>query len=216
MKYSVVIVAAGSGTRMNLGYNKVFYPINDNETVLSKTVACFDKHKECNEIIIVTQKENFDLCKIKTRIRLKRCVGGATRSESVINGLNLVEEDYVMIHDGARPFINIELLDKLVKTLENNDACLLAVPCKDTIKVVKKNVVKSTPDRATLYHAQTPQAFKTAVLKRSYEKIRDITLLTDDASCVELANECDVVIVEGSYSNTKITTMEDLELLKNE
>ncbi len=214
MKYAVVIVAAGSGSRMNLGYNKVFYPINEEETVLDKTIACFLAHEHCGQIIVVTQKENFKLIKNSGRIALEFCEGGSTRSESVINGLALVKENYVMVHDGARPFITTELLDNVVTSLKTHDACLLAVPCKDTIKVVENNVVNKTLKRATLYQAQTPQAFKTDVLKRSYSKISDLNILTDDASAVELANEASVVIVEGSYANIKITTIEDIAMLK--
>lgn len=211
MKYSVILVAAGNGSRMNLGYNKVFYPMEDGMTVLEKSVRLFDQHAQCNQIIIVTQPENFAQCHFDTKTKLICCKGGDSRSMSVTQGLAQVNEEYVMVHDGARPYVTSEQLDRLVACLATEEACLLAVPCKDTIKIVNANKVMSTPDRSTLYQAQTPQAFKTALLKECYKKAALDGRLTDDASCVELYGNQAVAIVEGSYANIKITTQEDLK-----
>lgn len=211
MKYSVVIVAAGSGQRMKLGYNKVFYKMQNNQTVLENTVRCFDEHEACEQIIVVTQKENFDLCQFHLNKPLLLVEGGATRSESVMCGLKKVNSSYVFIHDGARPFIKKEALDELCQTLKSYDACILAVPCKDTIKIVENGIIQNTPDRSSLYQAQTPQAFKTELLKQAYAKAKNDLTLTDDASCIEKYTNQKVHIVEGDYGNIKITTQEDLK-----
>lgn len=210
MRYSAIIVAAGVGSRMNLGYNKVFYTLKDGKTVLEKTVQCFNHHSDCAEIILVTQKENFELCRFKTEKPLILTEGGATRSKSVTCGLNQAKEDYVMIHDGARPYVSTSSLDALVACLHQHDACILAVPCKDTIKVVKDGKIVDTPARSTLYQAQTPQAFKRSLLEQCYKKAELDGTLTDDASCVEKYGNSEVMIVEGDYANIKITTMEDI------
>ena len=211
MKYSVVIVAAGSGQRMKLGYNKVFYKMKNNQTVLENTVRLFDQHENCREIIVVTQKENFDLCQFNLSKPLLLVEGGATRSESVMCGLAKVSSEYVFVHDGARPFVSKKSLDDLCCALQRVDACILAVPCKDTIKVVEKGVITNTPARSTLYQAQTPQAFKTELLSLAYLKAKNDPTLTDDASCIEKYTNQKVHIVEGDYGNIKITTQEDLK-----
>lgn len=211
MKYSVVIVAAGSGQRMKLGYNKVFYKMQNNHTVLENTVRCFDKHESCKEIVVVTQKENFKLCQFELNKPLLLVEGGATRSESVMCGLAKVNSSYVFIHDGARPFVSEKSLDDLCTSLQDHNACILAVPCKDTIKVVENGIITSTPPRPTLYQAQTPQAFKTELLKQAYLKAENDISLTDDASCVEKYTNEQVYIVEGDYGNIKITTQDDLK-----
>ncbi len=215
MTYSVVIVAAGSGTRLQLGYNKVFYKLKDGDTVLDKTVACFENHSMCKQIVIVTQEENFELCPKSKETEIVLCTGGATRSESVMKGIAYVNEKVVFVHDGARPLVTSEELDRLVQGMEVHDACLLGVACKDTIKVVHGGIVEKTLKRSELFQAQTPQAFKTKLLKTCYEKIQDVSQLTDDASCVELMSETHVHLVEGSYNNIKITTAEDIDILNS-
>lgn len=212
MKYTAVIVAAGMGSRLKLGYNKVFYTMKDGMTVLEKTVRCFDQHELCQQIVVVTQKENFNQCQFQCSKELILCEGGSTRSDSVINGLARVKQEYVLIHDGARPFVTQKSLDALCACLQENEACILAVPCKDTIKVVHQGVICDTPDRSTLYQAQTPQAFKTGLLQTCYQQAKQQNLmLTDDASCVEKISAVNVMIVEGDYANIKITTAEDLK-----
>ena len=210
MKYSCVICAAGSGSRMNLGYNKVFYPISDDKTVLDLTISVFDQDEDCDEIIVVTQKENFE--RVFSSSKLKLTEGSSTRSLSVFEGLKLVSNEIVMIHDGARPYVTLKNLNDIKECLEEHDACLLAVPCVDTIKVVDGTTVVQTPKRATLWNAQTPQAFKTELIKGAYQKSFDLNIeVSDDASCVELCTEVPVHIVKGDYQNIKITNPEDLK-----
>lgn len=212
MNFSAVIVAAGSGSRMKLGYNKVFYRMKDGKTVLEKTVQCFAAHPQCREIILVTQKENFALCKWDSPVPIKLCEGGAERSSSVMRGLEQVSQDIVLVHDGARPYLSAKNIDDLLEGMKTHPACILAVPCKDTIKVVDENgMIVDTPKRSLLYQAQTPQAFQTQLLKEAYQKAKQDKGLTDDASCVEKYTAVSVKVILGDYANIKITTAEDLK-----
>lgn len=212
MKYSVVITAAGSGTRTNLGYNKVFYPISESLTVLDCSINLFLSDDDCEKVVVVSQKENFDL--IKDNARLIKTEGSTTRSLSVINGLKHVDSEYVMIHDGARPFVTYDLIKSLKDKLVTCDACLLMIPAVDTIKVVKDDIVVTTPPRSSLYQAQTPQAFKTELIKKAYAMMLENEVeVSDDASCVELFTDTKVHVVLGNQSNKKITTVEDIEQL---
>ena len=144
--------------------------------------------------------------------RITLVQGGSTRQESVYHGLVKVKNSYVMIHDGARPFLNQDLLDSIKNTLTTEDACLLMVPCKDTIKKVIDGYVETTYDRSTLMAAQTPQAFKTDLILSCTKKAMEENYTgTDDASLVEKYSDVKVKAVEGSYANIKITTIEDLK-----
>ncbi|SJZ38404.1 2-C-methyl-D-erythritol 4-phosphate cytidylyltransferase [Anaerorhabdus furcosa] len=211
MKYSVIIVAAGRGSRMNLGYNKVYYPLNG-ITILEQTMKKFENDPLCNQIIVVTEGEDYKTHTNRYSGKIVIVKGGETRQESVYNGLCAAKEEVVFVHDGARPFVTIESLKKLTQAMENNEAALLMVPCKDTIKVVENGVIAKTLDRAKLMHAQTPQAFKTKLLIECYQKaFKDKFLGTDDASLVEKYSDVKIAVVEGDYKNIKITTPEDIE-----
>lgn len=211
MNYSVIILAAGSGNRMNLGYNKVLYKIND-KSIVENSVDAFLKHDKCIEIILVVSKKELEYFKeMFNGSNIKIVEGGKTRSESVYNGLKSVSNEYVMIHDGARPYITIDLLDKLCEELIVSEACILAVKVKDTIKVVNELKIVDTPDRSTLYAAQTPQAFSTKLIRECYLKARNrLSDFSDDSSIVECFSNVKVTIVESSYANVKVTTKEDL------
>ena len=128
MLYSVVIVASGKGTRLNLGYNKVFYKL-DQDTILDKSINLFKTDKDCNEIIVVTNKEDFNLLNYHDNLIIVE--GGKLRQESVYNGLVKVTNDYVMIHDGARPYLTMNLINDLKEKLTHVDACILSVKAVD-------------------------------------------------------------------------------------
>lgn len=213
MNYSALIVAAGQGRRMNLGYNKVFYTFQDGKNVLEKTMNIFEQDSRCKQIVIVTQREDFVRCMANRRQRgnVVFVEGGATRQDSVFNGLMAISEEVVMIHDGARPFLEMECLDRLCQCIEEHEACLLTVPCKDTIKIVKNGEIVGTPERSELHQAQTPQAFRTNLILKAYRKARRENIsATDDTQLIELCTEEKVYSVMGSYRNTKITTQEDI------
>lgn len=211
MDYSCVIVAAGSGSRTGLTYNKVFHKI-DNKTVIEHSVANFNKDKDCKQIVIVVNLKELNIFKnLKLGNKVEFIEGGASRQDSVYSGLKKVNQDYVMIHDGARPYISKETIEAVKLSLEEYDASLVMVKSIDTIKIVKDNIVTDTPDRKTLYNAQTPQAFKTSLITQCYKDLYAKKLtVTDDAQAVEIMSDKKIYVVKGNYNNIKITTTEDL------
>ncbi|HHX07576.1 MAG TPA: 2-C-methyl-D-erythritol 4-phosphate cytidylyltransferase [Erysipelothrix sp.] len=214
MKYSALIVAAGKGTRMGLGYNKMFYKLRKyGMTVLQKTTSIFMDDPRCAQIVIVTNQS--DMPKVVRNHENQKIVhvnGGPTRQESVFLGLMAVSQDIVLIHDGARPWIDQESIDRLVNAMEHEKAAILAVKMKDTIKVIKDGYVEKTIDREQLINAQTPQAFETGLIINAYLKIFNKNIqVFDDAQAVELVTDTKVKIVQGSYLNNKITTIDDIK-----
>lgn len=211
MNYSAIVLCAGKGSRSGLTYNKMLYRFK-NKTVYEMTMEIFLNDERCKQIVVVTKEEELDdLKKLISSKKLDYVFGGKERQDSVYNGLQVVKEDYVLIHDGARPYLKKENIDDILECLNKNDACLLVVPVKDTIKVcIDGNIVKTLP-REQLVQAQTPQAFKTELIKRCYQKGKDKNYIaTDDASLVEYFENIEVKAVLGSYSNIKITTPDDL------
>lgn len=211
MEYSVIVLCAGSGTRTGLKYNKIFHRI-DGITVYQKTMSIFLEDIHCKQIIVVTKEQEIeDLKEIIVNEKITYSYGGKERQDSVYNGLQLVNQEYVLIHDGARPYLQRQNIEDILAALQQEDACLLMVPCKDTIKEVKNGVVQKTLPRETLMQAQTPQAFKTKIIKEAYQKGKDTHFVaTDDCSLVEAFMDCKIRVVMGSYDNIKITTKEDL------
>lgn len=205
MKYDVVIVASGKGQRANLGYNKAFYKMKDNKTVLEHSASLFVEDKDCVNIIIVTNEEYFSSVFNNEKIILT--TGGKERNDSVRNGLKKVESEYVLIHDAARPYLNKESLDEVKKAVEEHKAAILAKKSIDTIKVVKDGVIVNTLDRNFVYMAETPQAFETKLLKECHEKCKDM-IYTDDASILESLGY-DVYVVESKFNNKKLTVEAD-------
>ncbi|MCI6271998.1 MAG: 2-C-methyl-D-erythritol 4-phosphate cytidylyltransferase [Erysipelotrichaceae bacterium] len=210
MEYSVVIVAAGKGTRMNLGYNKVYYKIND-KTILENTISIFLNDIRCKQIIVVCDIQDYvDNIGFNNGKILLAC-GGKTRQESVFNGLKAVISDVVLIHDGARPYLDLKVVDRILYAMENNFACCPLVKVKDTIKIVKNGYIEATVDREILRHAQTPQAFNTEKLFECFKNaFNDNFIGTDDCSIFEKYSKEKIVEVEGDYNNIKITTIEDI------
>jgi len=213
MNYSIIVVAGGKGERMGLGYNKVFFQLKEGMTVLDTSLQIFLEDQRCKQIVIVTNQD--DLQRIVVEHEMGRIVnvgGGPTRQESVFNGLMCVTEDVVLVHDAARPYLPIEALDRLLEALETEDAAILAVQIKDTIKEVKDDYIVSTVNRSAMRHAQTPQGFKTRLLLECMHKARkDDFTGTDDAQLIEKYTNTRVRVVHGSYANIKITTLEDIK-----
>ena len=142
--------------------------------------------------------------------------GGAERYHSVYCGLKAIKgADYVLIHDGARPFITEEILERGMFGVQETGACVVGMPSKDTVKVADEaDFVSETPDRKRVWTVQTPQIFSYDLIKKAHESIRkkDMTAITDDAMVVEQESGVHVRLVEGSYQNIKITTPEDLDV----
>lgn len=205
MFYDVVIVASGKGQRANLGYNKAFYKMKDGRTVLECSASLFIEDEDCKNIIVVTNEEYID--QVFKNDKVICTIGGKERRNSVENGLNLVQSEYVLIHDAARPFLNKLSLEELKKELEISGACILAKKATDTIKVVENNKIIKTLDRNSIYMAETPQAFKSDLLKKCYKESENI-IFTDDASLVESLGY-EVSIVEDKFNNKKLTNETD-------
>ena len=210
-----VIVAAGSASRMG-GIDKVMAPLNG-EPMIVRTVRTFQNSDVIQEIVIVTRPDLIvpisDLCHDFDKVRLV-VAGGATRQESVERGLGALSErtQLVAVHDGARPLISWQIIDRTVRAAHSYGAAAPAIPVKDTIKVVKGGIIDSTPDRSTLQAVQTPQVFDLDLLKGALKKARDEDAsLTDDCSAVERMG-MSVKIVEGDERNIKVTTPLDLKI----
>ena len=213
MKYDAIVVAGGVGKRADLGFNKVLYRMRDGKTVLNHSCLNFINDDDCQKLIVVCNFELDFKCD-----KLVTVPGGKERYESVLNGLNEVTSDYVLIHDGARPFLTQEIIDRICREVLTEKACAVGMPVKDTIKITDtEGYVASTPDRRTVWQVQTPQAFDLNLIREAYQNWEDSGekngfCITDDAGMVERFTEQKVKMVEGSYRNIKITTPEDLEI----
>jgi len=218
---TAIILAAGQGKRMNMPVAKQFLMLSG-KPVLYYSVKAFED-SGTDEIILVCGPGQVDYCREKIVKmygfkKVKHIIeGGKERYDSVYKGLLAVEHtDYVLIHDGARPFISVPLIDEVIKVVSENKACIVAAPVKDTIKLVdEKGWIKNTPNRNLLWAAQTPQAFEYGAIKKAYESLfgDDMSVrnyITDDAMVYEKYIKLPVKIVRGDYNNIKITTPEDL------
>lgn len=217
---SCIIVAAGNGSRMQCKKNKILLNIGT-KTVLEWTLENILKIENLAEIVLVVSKkdkEEISKCieAMSVELPIRIALGGKTRQESVFNGLCKVEcQDIVLVHDAARPLADERLCNNVVKNVKDIGSTVPAVPVKDTIKVVKSNVVVNTPSRASLMAVQTPQGFDYKLLMDVHEQAKKANYQgTDDASLVEWAGY-PVSIVEGSYNNIKLTTCEDLQQIKS-
>ncbi|MGL4800465.1 MAG: 2-C-methyl-D-erythritol 4-phosphate cytidylyltransferase [Cellulosilyticaceae bacterium] len=218
MGVAAIIVAGGSGKRMGTTTKKQYLHIHNKE-IIAHTVEQFEKNAHIEEIIVVTGKEDISYVKelLTTTYgyqKIKKVVeGGAERQHSVYNGLKALSEDmtHVLIHDGARPLITQSVIERTIEVVKEKAACIVAVPVKDTIKQAGVGgLVEATPKRELLWSVQTPQAFTTALILKAHGYAEEHQILgTDDSMLVE-AMGSDVYIVEGDYTNIKITTPEDL------
>lgn len=217
MNNTVIILAAGSGSRMKSNVNKMLLKICD-KTVIERTVETFLKLSNINEIIVTARKEEIDVfSRLISDKKVRFVIGGETRQQSVVNAINTIDEtDYVIIHDGARPFVSIDDINNTVNSAYDFDASAVGVPVKDTIKIVDdENIVVSTPRRATLFSVQTPQVFKYILFKKAIDVAEKENLdFTDDCQLIEHIG-VKVKMVVGSYDNIKITTPEDIPLGEN-
>lgn len=216
---SVIIVSAGKGSRMKVDINKQFLKIGDKE-VVAHTIDKFYNNKYIGEIIVVVREDEKEFFEknIITKYgykNIKIAFGGKERQDSVYNGLKEIGKDckIVLIHDGARPFVTNEIIEKSIKYAKEYKAAIVGVPVKDTIKIINKNNdVCETPNRNTLCSIQTPQVFEYSLIMEAYEKSKKEQYYgTDDSMLMEYLGY-NVKVVEGSYNNIKITTPEDLKI----
>lgn len=211
MNYAVIIAAGGSGTRMGLPYNKLFYPLKDGRTILEHTIKIFIDDQRCQQIIIATNADDLSRMVNMNTGRVVLVNGGQTRQESVYKGLMAANEDVVLIHDGARPWLPKPSLDRLLETMTTEDAAILALKAIETVKVCEDGYVTQTIPRESVMMAQTPQAFKTEILiKAHHMAMIDAYQATDDAQLIEHYKLAKIKIVEGDVLNVKITTLHDV------
>lgn len=213
-KTGAVIVAAGMSRRMD-GKDKLFQTIGG-KSLLGRLIDCFEACNLIDEIVIVVNEVNQKPCQKLVEIHgwpkiSQVCIGGLRRQDSVKIGLQtLTKCQWVVIHDGARPLLNVEIIENGIKEAKKHGAAIAAVPVKNTIKIASpEGFVQSTPRREGLWTAQTPQIFDFDLIQQAHEQISED--VSDDAIMVEKTGH-QVKLYMGSYQNIKITTPEDLAL----
>ncbi|ABK60992.1 MULTISPECIES: 2-C-methyl-D-erythritol 4-phosphate cytidylyltransferase [Clostridium] len=218
-KNCAIVVAAGKGTRMNTDINKQFINLKGNP-ILYYTLKKFQDNTSIDNIVLVLSKDEIGYCveNVLKKYHLDKVThiveGGKTRQESVISGLNAVKDsEIVLIHDGARPFIEDRIIEDGIKYAKLYGASACGVKVKDTIKVIAEDgFSKDTLKREELFSVQTPQCFKYDLILNCHKKaLKDNIEVTDDTSVVESYGHR-VYLYEGSYNNIKITTPEDLPM----
>lgn len=220
-KITCIVAAGGSGTRMGAQINKLFLEIAD-IPVIAHTLLALEKNRKIDEIIISAREEDiiflseivntFAVSKVKTIVK-----GGATRGASVLAASKEISEDtdFVMVHDGARPLISDEIISRTVDTAVSFGAAACGVKPKCTLKAIESGIISGTVDREKTVEIQTPQVFSKELFNKMYSLESDIIeSATDD--CV-LAEKCGAAIgfCEGSYSNIKVTTPEDIQIAES-
>ena len=209
-----VIVAAGESRRMQ-GIDKIFHPL-DGIPIVWHSILALQSHPSVVDVILVTSRSNFERAEELIGTQgyqgsVRVCEGGERRQDSVLQGLKTLKEcELVVVHDGARPFISGELVDRGIATALRSGAAIAAVPVKDTIKASDGDgVVTRTIPRDRLWAIQTPQVFRTSLLEEAHRRVTET--VTDDASMVEAIGH-PVQLFLGSYYNIKVTTPEDLTI----
>lgn len=221
---TAVVLAAGRGTRMGTSRAKQYLEIGG-KPVLVYALEAFQQSPVIDRIVVVTDRDHMEYCRTKivepcgfTKVRTL-AEGGRERYESVWNALETIAstpgQQYVFIHDGARPFVTGEIIERAYKAVQKWKACVVGMPVKDTIKVTDAHGdVVSSPDRRLVWMAQTPQVFDLELIREALRRQlrEDCSGVTDDAMVVERQMGVRVHMVEGSYENIKITTPEDLDI----
>jgi 2-C-methyl-D-erythritol 4-phosphate cytidylyltransferase len=214
---TAIIAAAGSSSRMG-GENKIFSEL-DGVPVIARTLMEFETSEYISEIIIVTQEDSIvpiaDICaQFGITKATKILCGGEERIDSVFIGVTEASSDaeYIAVHDGARPLVTQDIITDTIKLAYKHNAAAPAVPVNDTIKVAEDGIVIETPDRSKLFAIQTPQVFKSEILKAALQNAKNKNIpVTDDCSAVE-AMGAYVALSNGSFENLKITTPIDLAI----
>lgn len=221
-RYWVVIPAAGVGKRMGVDKPKQYIQVSD-KTILEHTIDCFIDREEIEKIVVAISNtdEYWPELEISKHEKVITAPGGAERYQSVFNGLKELEgksdkNDWVLVHDAARPCLSQSAIDRLMIELRENEVGgILAMPCRDTMKRSNEsNEITDTVERESLWHAQTPQMFK---YEKLYSAINDVIekdlIVTDEAMAIELSG-FKPLLVEGHLENIKITHKDDLKYLQ--
>ena len=222
-KFTAIVLSGGTGKRMKCDIPKQYMMLKD-KPVLAHSLLAFEQ-SPVDDIVIVcgagdeeyikkTFVEKYGLSKVSAV-----CEGGAERYNSVYNGLKACKDtDYVLIHDGARPYVSDEIIKRNIEEVQKYKAVVTSVKATDTVKIADDNgFVISTPERKSVYFMQTPQTFEYKLALDSYSKLieeleKEVKVqVTDDAQVVEMYSEIKVKLIEGDYSNIKITVPKDLQ-----
>lgn len=217
-KITAIILAGGQGKRMETSIAKQYLMLH-NKPVLYYSIKAFEESVVDNIVLVVQENmkdwvkthicEKYEFKKIR-----KIVIGGKERYDSVYQGLQAVDDaDYILIHDGARPFVTEKMIVDSIRDVMMHQACVIGVPSKDTMKIVDStNTILDTPDRNTMWCIQTPQTFSAELIQSAYQKLytHKISGITDDAMVVETMMNVPVHVIMGSYQNIKLTTPEDL------
>jgi 2-C-methyl-D-erythritol 4-phosphate cytidylyltransferase len=214
-RVAVIIVAAGEGQRF--GAPKQFIPLAD-KAVLEWCLELFEKHIQVAKIILVLMS---DVQKKEYKERYRKIThvvtGGEHRQDSVFAGFNQIdpsETDYVLIHDGVRPLVSHELVNRVINATKRSGAAIPVIPVEDTVKLIEGDKIMDTLDRTKIRRVQTPQGFSYQVLKTALSRARDEEYFgTDEATLVERMGG-EVALVEGDPKNIKITTPDDLRIVE--
>ncbi len=216
-KVSAIILVAGDSTRYGMNRNKNFEIIND-KPVFMYSVEMFDSNEYVDSIVVAAKESEFDIIKkyldnYKISKHVDIVIGGKSRKDSVSNCINKCDSDFVIIHDGARPLIKKEYIDKCVESMELYKGVTVGVKSKDTIKITdKNNIVQETTRRDNTWLIQTPQCFDRNVLQEMHKKHTGDDV-TDDCSLLE-KDSYEIKIIPSDYTNVKITTSEDMDIIK--
>lgn len=209
MKYQAIVLAAGEGKRAGLSYNKILYKIGE-ESIIFLAAKKFIDDDECEKIYIVYNEK--DLMELKTIFnnynKVSYVCGGKSRQQSVYNALINITSDYVLIHDGARPYFSYNLLNRLKENILSASCVIPVIDSVDSLKIVENNIVVKTINREKIKRVQTPQAFITNILLSAHQKATSNTYADDSAIIEDLTNE-KILVVDGETQNIKYTNLED-------
>ena len=218
-KHALMVLAGGSGSRMGAGVNKQLLTLGG-DTITEITLKQLINCKPWHQIILVAAQKDWQALsdvvqKVSNdrKVTIHQVAGGSERQHSVLAGVQALDDhiETVWIHDGARPFIEAELVERLDMALKTAKAVIPALPSKDTLKEVSFGFVIKTIDRSEIYRIQTPQCFEKKTLLLMQQLATEVSGFTDDASMAE-ALGIQVQVVPGSEWNIKLTTPEDLVL----
>ena len=222
-KFTAIVLSGGTGKRMNSDIPKQYMMLKD-KPVLAHSLLAFEQ-SPVDDIVIVcgAGDEEYIIKEFVEKYGLSKvsavCEGGAERYNSVYNGLKACKDtDYVLIHDGARPYVSDEIIKRNIEEVQKYKAVVTSVKATDTVKIADDNgFVISTPERKSVYFMQTPQTFEYKLALDSYSKLieeleKEVKVqVTDDAQVVEMYSDVRVKLIEGDYSNIKITVPKDLQ-----
>lgn len=216
-KFTAIVLAAGSGKRMEQDIPKQYMKLGD-APLMVYCLRTFQESK-VTQIVLVVAPGDVEKCRkeIIERYHIDKCIaiveGGEERYNSVYAGLQAINDGYVLIHDCARAFVSIDIIHRCMSAVALYESCVVGMPSKDTVKLTDTHrKVLDTPDRSNVWIVQTPQCFEYNLIRGAYDRIIENadTSITDDAMIVEKATDHDVHMIEGSYMNIKVTTPEDV------